>query len=197
MMDSTASWRYFSPLYSASSGQGCTPRATLALENPASRQQLTIYQRNQKHPRLRTGDRVFWVFLLRLWSAWDRPLIIVRPETVIAWHRQGFRLFWHRRSISREVGRPRIPREHTVLIRRIPTDHPECGEVRIAEELDAKFGIHHSASMIRRYVIQRTDDPRKTQTWHAFIQNHDKEVWARGLLTQYTAFFAAPPGDMC
>jgi len=82
------------------------PQATLALENAALRQQLAVYQRIQKQPRLRTGDRVFWVVLRRLWSAWDRSLILVRPETVIAWHRQGFRLFWNRRSHRGKVGRP-------------------------------------------------------------------------------------------
>ena len=68
------------------------PRAALALENAALRQQLTIYQRTQKRARLGTGDRFFWVLLRRLWPEWDRALIVVRPETVIGWHRQGFKL---------------------------------------------------------------------------------------------------------
>jgi putative transposase len=165
-------------------------RTILALENAALRQQLTIYQRNQKHPRLRIGDRAFWVLLRRAWSGWERALIVVRPETVIAWHRQGFRLFWRHRSMSRQVGRPRIPREHIAFVRRISGDHPEWGEDKIAEEFDAKFGIHHSASTIRRYMVRRNDGPRKTQTWHTFIQNHAEEVWACDFLTQYTAFFA-------
>ena len=169
---------------------GCSRGATLALENAALRQQLTIYERDQKHPRLRTGDRVFWVLLRRLWSAWDRSLIIVQPETVIAWHRQGFKLPWRRRSNRGKIGRPQIPREHIVFIRRISRDHPEWGEDKIAEEFDAKFGFHHSASTIRRYMVRRTDGPRRTQTWHTFIQNHAKEVWACDFLTQYTAFLA-------
>ena len=164
-------------------------RANLALENAALRQQITIYQRNQKHPRLRIGDRVFWILLRRLWSTWDRWLIIVKPETVIAWHRQGFRLFWRHRSMSCKVGRPRIPREHIAFIRRISRDHPEWGEDKIAEEFAAKFGIQHAASTIRRYMVRRSDGPRKSQTWHTFIQNHAKEVWACDFLTQYTAFF--------
>ncbi len=165
-------------------------RATLALENLALRQQLAIYQRNQKHPRLRIGDRVFWVVLRRIWSGWTRPLIVVTPETVISWHRQGFKALWRRRSRGHRTGRPRIPREHIAFIRRISGDHPEWGEDRIAEEFDAKFGIHHAASTIRRYLVRRTDGPCKTQTWHTFIQNHAKEVWACDFLTQYTAFFA-------
>ena len=126
-------------------------RTNLTLENLALRQQLTIYERDQKHPRLRTGDRVFWVLLRRLWSGWERSLLVVKPETVIAWHRQGFRIFWHRRSRGRRVGRPRIPREHRAFIRRISSNHPDWGEDKIAEELAAKFGVHHPGSTVRRY----------------------------------------------
>jgi putative transposase len=165
-------------------------KATLALENAALRQQLTIYQRAQKRVRLRAGDRAFWVLLRKLWSGWTRPLIVVTPETVIAGHRQGFRLFWRRRSSRGKVGRPRIPREHIAFVRRISTDHPEWGEDKIAEEFDAKFGIHHFTSTIRRYMVRRTEGPGRTQTWRTFIQNHAKEVWACDFLTQYTAFFA-------
>ena len=143
------------------------PRAVLALENAALRQQLAIYLRTSKRPRLRTSDRVFWVALRRLWSDWARALVIVKPATVIAWHRTGFRLFWRRRSRSREIGRPPIPREHIAFIRRISGDHPEWGEDKIAEELAAKFGIQHSASTIRRYMVPRRRVPRGDQTWHS------------------------------
>jgi hypothetical protein len=166
-------------------------RTNLALENLALRQQLAIYQTTQKHPRLRTGDRIFWILLRRIWSGWERSLLVVKPETVIAWHRHGFKILWRRRSRGRHLGRPPIPREHIAFIRRISGDHSEWGEDKIAEEFDAKFGIHHSASTIRRYMVQSSDGPRKTQTWHTFIQNHAKEVWACDFLTQYTAFFAS------
>ena len=161
-------------------------RASLALETAALRQQLTIYQRNQKRPRFRTAARAFWILLRRLWSGWDRALIVVKPETVIVWHRRGFKLLWRLRS-HRRVGRPRIPCEYIAFIRCISGDHPEWDEDRIAEEFDGKFGIHRSASTIRRYKVRRTDGPRKVQTWRAFIQNHAKEVWARDFLTQHTA----------
>ena len=87
-------------------------RSLLALENAALRQQLVTYKRTHKRPRLRTEDRLFWVALRRIWSAWDRSLAIVKPETVIAWHRQGFKLLWRRRSHSAKIGRPRIPCDH-------------------------------------------------------------------------------------
>jgi len=164
-------------------------RTTLALENAALRQQLTVYQRAQKRVWLRTEDRVFWVALRRLWPAWDRALIVVKPETVIAWHRQGFKLFWRRRSTRGKIGRPRIPREYVAFVRRISTDHPEWGEDKITEELAAKFGVHHSPSTVRRYMLPRHTPPRGDQTWRTFIHNHAKEVWACDFLTQYTAFF--------
>jgi putative transposase len=166
------------------------PRVALALENAALRQQLAVYLRTSKRAQLRASDRVFWVALRRLWPDWTRPLAIVRPEPVIAWHRQGFKVFWRRRSRSPKIGRTRIPRRHIAFIQRISGDHPEWGEDKIAEELVAKFGVLHSASTIRRYMVSRRSTPRGDQTWRTFIRNHDKEVWACDFLTQYTAFFA-------
>jgi putative transposase len=165
-------------------------RSALALENAALRQQLAVYLRTSKRARLRASDRVFWVVLRRLWPDWARPLVIVKPETVIAWHRRGFRLFWRRKSRWGQIGRPRIPRKHIAFIQRISGDHPEWGEDKIAEELAAKFGIQHSPSTIRRYMIPRPSAPRGDQTWRTFIHNHAREVWACDFLTQYTAFFA-------
>jgi putative transposase len=96
--------------------------ATLALENAALRQQLAVYLRTSKRARLRASDRVFWIVLRRLWPDWTRSLIIVKLETVIAWHRQGFKVFWRRKSRQGEVGRPRIPRKHIAFIQRISGD---------------------------------------------------------------------------
>jgi hypothetical protein len=66
----------------------------LALENLALRQQLAILKRTTKRPTLTNADRVFWVALLRLWTGWQSALILVKPETVIGWHRKGFKLYW-------------------------------------------------------------------------------------------------------
>jgi len=78
--------------------------ASLALENAALRQQLAVYLRTSERARLRTGDRLFWVALRRLWSDWTRPLVIVKPATVIGWHRKGFQMFWRRKSRSAPRG---------------------------------------------------------------------------------------------
>ena len=63
-------------------------------EHRRLRQQLAVHQRQAKRPKLRPRDRVFWVWLSRLWSGWRSVLVIVQPETVVGWHRQGFRLYW-------------------------------------------------------------------------------------------------------
>ncbi len=81
-------------------------RTTLQLENIALRQQVAALKRDKPRPRLRPLDRVFWVYLFRLWPRWKDALVIVKPETVIGWHRQGFRLFWKWKSCDGKPGRP-------------------------------------------------------------------------------------------
>ena len=84
-------------------------RRELALENLALRQQLAILHRKTKRPKLTRADRAFWVALSRLWPDWQSALILVKPETVIGWHRKGFKLYWTRKSRNRG-GRPPIER---------------------------------------------------------------------------------------
>ena len=134
--------RLFAPLLVWFVRAALHSRGALALENLALRQQLATYARIHKRPRLEPGDRAFWVALSRVWSGWRAPLLIVKPATVIAWHRRGFRRYWRWRS--RKPGRPRIPAEHIALIRRISSDQPGWGEDRIAEELAIKLGGKHS-----------------------------------------------------
>ncbi len=110
-------------------------RRALVLENLALRQQIAVYKRVPKRPRLRSTDRAFWVWLSRLWNGWKTPLILVRPETVIQWHRQGFKLCRRRKSRTKKIGRPKIPREHINFIRRMSADNPTWGEDKIFEEL--------------------------------------------------------------
>ena len=153
-------------------------RRALILENLALRQQLAVYKRVQKRPRLRSTDRAFWVWLSKLWDGWRTSLILVRPETVIRWHRQGFRLYWRRKSRTREIGRPTIPREHIDFIRRMSAENPSWGEDKIFEELDLKFGIKHSTSTIRKYMVKRRS-PGDRQTWKTFLKNHGRARFSR------------------
>ena len=81
-------------------------RAALAAENLALRQQLAILEHKSKRPRFRTRDRIFWAILSRLWAGWRSALLIVQPDTVVRWHRQGFKLFWRWKSRAGRVGRP-------------------------------------------------------------------------------------------
>ena len=99
-------------------------KAEVALENLALRQQLSVLQRRAKRPRLRIRDRVFWVWLSKLWGDWREVLVIVKPETVIRWHRQGFKLYWRWKSAGRRCGRPRTDREVRRLIRRMSRENP-------------------------------------------------------------------------
>jgi len=83
------------------------PQRELALENLALRQQLAIVQRKTTRPKLSKADRAFWVALCRLWPDWQNALLIVKPQTVIGWHRKGFKLYWTWKSWHR-TGRPPI-----------------------------------------------------------------------------------------
>ena len=94
------------------------PRRELALENLALRQQLAVLQRRNKRPRLTKADRAFWVALSRLWTDWQDALVIVKPETIVGWHRKGFKLYWTWKSRNKG-GRPQIDAEIRTLIRRM------------------------------------------------------------------------------
>jgi putative transposase len=137
-------------------------RYNLGLEILALRHQLGILKRKIPHPRLRTQDRIFWILLRRLWPAWSNVLVIVRPETVVAWHRAGFRLFWRLRSRPKSLGRPKIDAEVRTLIRRMANENACWGAPRIHGEL-VKLGFDVSERTDSRYLRQLSspDDARK------------------------------------
>jgi len=143
-------------------------RAALALENLALRQQLVVLRRSVKRPRLRPRDRVFWVLLKRYWGGWRSHLILVKPDTVVRWHRQGFKLFW--RWKSRNGGRPRISREVIDLIRRMSRENTTWGVPRIQSELRL-LGYEVADSTVARYLAKRPRRP-PSQTWRVFLKNH-------------------------
>src|SRR5499425_3075913 len=106
---------------------GLRGQAALQAENIALRHQVTVLQRTHtKRPVLKPGDRCLWVWLSRLWSGWRSALIIVMPETVIGWHRQGFRWYWTWKIRHGRSGRPRVPKETRDLIRTMSRENP-CG----------------------------------------------------------------------
>ena len=151
-------------------------RADLLIEIAALRQQLEVYSRASPRPRLERRDRLFWIWLCRRWARWRTALVIVKPETVLGWHRAGYRAYWRRKSKGKP-GRPPIPAEHRDFIRQISADHPEWGEDRIALELKLKLGVEHSPSTIRRYMVERATPPRSS-TWKKFLASHADQIWS-------------------
>jgi hypothetical protein len=101
----------------------CRNRADLVLENAALRHQLGVLMRTQRRPRVTAADRWFWVVLRRLWRRWTDVLVFVKPDTVIRWHRAGFRLDWNWFS-RRRRGRPCVTAEVRALVRRLATENP-------------------------------------------------------------------------
>jgi putative transposase len=112
----------------------------LTLENFSLRQQLGVFKRCYPRPKLRSTDRLFWVWGSKVWTDWRDTLITVKPETVITWHRQGFRLYWRWLSRRKSVGRPMVGSEVRGLIKVMAQANPLWGAPRIHGEL-LKLGI--------------------------------------------------------
>ena len=135
----------------------------------ALRQQLAVYAQRQPRPRLSPIDRAFWVALARCWPRWKTALVIVHPEAVIRWHRQGFRRDW--RSISTPgPGRPPLSEKTRNLIVRMATENPWRAR-KIQAEL-AKLGIRVSLATISRYLPKAEPRPDQHQRWMTFLRNH-------------------------
>ena len=144
----------------------------LALENLALRQQLAILRRRTKRPQLTKTDRAFWVALSRLWTGWQGTLIVVKPQTVISWHRKGFKLYWTWKSRNKG-GRPRVDVAIRRLIRQMANDNATWGAPRIHGEL-LKLGFDVSEPTVSRYMPRRRKPP--SQTWRTFLRNHSKDL---------------------
>jgi len=144
-------------------------RAALQLEVLALRHQLGVLQRSMKRPKLTSSDRLLWAWLSSVWPAWRSALVIVRPETVIAWHRAGFRLFWTWKSGCGQLGRPPVPSEVRELIRRMSRENPLWGAPRIHGEL-LKLGLDVGETSVGKYMGRRRQPP--SQTWRTFLKNH-------------------------
>ena len=127
-------------------------------------------KRSAKRPRLRNRDRLFWVLLSRFWRNWQEPLIVVKPETVIRWHRKGFKLFWKFKSRRKGPGRPPVSREIRDLIRTMAKANPLWGAPRIHGEL-LKLGIEISERTVSSLMPRRDTKP-PSQTWRTFLKNH-------------------------
>jgi len=140
------------------------------------RQQFSILRRQMKRPRCAPADRTRLVLLTRLVRPWKDALLIVQPETLLRWHRAGFRLLWRARSRTAST-RPKIPNDTIVLIRVMATDNRLWGAERIRGEL-LKLGVRVSKRTILKYM-RRAHPPRRSgQSWATFLRNHAAAIWA-------------------
>jgi putative transposase len=162
-------------------------RRDTALEILALRQQLAVLKRKRPRPPLCSLDRLFWTMLRRCWSRWAEVLVIVKPSTVVGWHRTGFRIYWRWRSRPRG-GRPKITEEIRGLVRQLADENPDWGAPKIHGEL-LKLGFAVSERSVTRYLrrIRRHRDPG--QRWLAFLQNHREVIVAFDFFTVPTVIF--------
>src|SRR6202048_4686188 len=163
-----------------------TRRARLEAENLLLRQQLVVLRRKSPtRVRLWNIDRLLLVWLYRLYPSLLDAIILVRPETVIRWHRRGFRAYW--RWKSRHVGgRPRIDSEMRALIRRMSRENPLWGAPRIHGEL-LMLGIEVAESTVGRYMVRRRRPP--SQGWKTFLRNHTAGIASLDLFVVHTISF--------
>jgi hypothetical protein len=159
-------------------------RYNLGLEILALRQQLSVLKRKQPRPRLRMQDRIIWILLRRFWPAWSNVLVIVKPETVVAWHRAGFRLFWRLQSRPKSFGRPKIDAELRALIQRMVAENSTWGAPRIHGEL-LKLGFDVSERTVSRHLRRLYPRDQARKLWAASLRNHRDVITAMD-------FFAVP-----
>src|SRR6266542_2173528 len=160
-------------------------RASLELELIALRHQVTVLRRQHPgRPRLFSTDRLLCVWLYRVWPQVLHAMVLVKPATVVQWHRKGFRLFWRWRS--RRPGRPKIGTEIRALIRRMSRANPLWGAPRIHGEL-LKLGIKISQATVGRWMPWRPRVP--SPTWRSFLRNHLPDLAAIDMFVVATATF--------
>lgn len=162
-------------------------RADTAIEVLALRQQVAVLKRKRPRPPLTRFDRFFWTILRQLWPRWSDVLAVVKPETVVGWHRAGFRLYWRWRS-QPNGGRPKISNELRTHIRTMAVENLGWGAPKIHGEL-LKLGFEVSERTVARYLlrIRRRGDPGKR--WLAFLQNHREVIVAFDFFTVPTLTF--------
>jgi len=160
-------------------------KADLVAENLALRQQLNVLRRKVGRPRLRKADRIFWLCLARSWDRWRESLLVVKPATVIRWHRQGFKYYWVWKS-RHKGGRPAVAPEVRDLIRRMSRANPLWGAPRIHGEL-LKLGIDLAQTTVAKYMARHPKPP--SPSWRAFLDNHFRDLVSIDFFTVPTVTF--------
>jgi putative transposase len=165
-------------------------RRSLLLENLALRQQLAALKRRRPRPGLALFDKLFWVLARRFWSGWKQALIVVKPETVVQWHRAGFRSHWKLISkVRRPVGRRQTPKEVRDLIFQMAAENPTWGAPRVHGEL-RMLGFEVSERTISRWMKRAPRDPERAKRWLAFLRNHREAIAAMDFFTVPTLRFS-------
>ena len=161
----------------------------IVLENLALRQQLIVQKRSIKRAKIKNCDRIFWIWMSRFWNDWRSSLIVVKPPTVIGWHKKGFKAYWKWKS--RRIGRPTIDWELIKLIRRIQKENSTWSAQRIQGEL-TKLGYAVCDNTVARYMTKSKDgDNSRQQRWLTFIRNHTKNTVGIDFVVVRTVFFKA------
>lgn len=140
----------------------------LLAENAFLRQQLLVVARRVKNPRFRPSDRTILVGVAAVFSRWRDALVLVKPDTLLRWHREGVRLFWKRRSRRKPSSVPRLSPEVIRLIRRMGTENRLWGAERIRGEL-LKLGIAVAKRTVQRYLSKLRSTPPDGQRWSSFL----------------------------
>src|ERR1022692_4611341 len=168
-------------------GLACRSQRSIEAENLFLRRQLALYiERGVKPRRIDSASRLALAFLSRFFR-WRDALVVVRPETMIRWHRAGWKLFWRLKS---GPGRPPIPLEIQALIRRMANENPSWGQERIANELLLKLGIQVSPRTVRKYLPRRPRGrPRGDLRWSTFLRLHAQGIIACDFLVAVIATF--------
>jgi hypothetical protein len=160
-------------------------RRSLLLENLALRQQLVVLKRRRRRPGLSPSDKLFSVGVSRIWPEWKQALIVVTPETVVRWHRAGFRLYWKLTSrVRTRVGRKPTPKEVRELIFRMVVENPTWGAPRIHGEL-LMLGFDLCERTVSRCMKRAPREGEPAKRWLAFLRNHREAIAAMD-------FFAVP-----
>ena len=161
--------------------------SALLAENLFLRKQLAFYQERQIRPRRLTDAARLSLVLWSRFCNWKSALVIVKPETLIGWHRRGFKLFWKLKS---RPGRPKLPKNIRQLIARMVEENPTWGQGRVADELALKLGIRVSPRTVGAYWPDRPNRRGpSSQRWNTFVRNHARSMLACDFLLVVTAGF--------
>ena len=164
-------------------------RRDLLLENLALRQQLAVLKARHPQPRFAAPDKLFWVLLRGLWPGWKQALVLMQPETVVGWHRAGFKLYWKWLSRHRSPGGRRcVSKELRELIFRMVAENQTWGAPRIHGELKM-LGFNISERTVLRWMRRAPRHPEPAKRWAAFLSNHREAIAAMDFFTVPTLTF--------